>query len=51
MKEVSTKVVEGHLIDKFSIPVSFPAPAEPQEIVGVYELATITIAWLHAGKY
>ena len=45
MREVSTKVVEGHLIDNFSIPLSSPVPAEPQQIIGVHELATITIGY------
>ena len=45
IRDVSTGAVEGDLIDNFSIPLSSPAPAEPQQIVGVYELATITIGY------
>ena len=45
MRDVTTGDVEGDLIDNFSIPLSSPAPAEPQPIVGTYELATITIGY------
>ena len=45
MRDVTTGNMEGDLIDNFSIQISSPAPAEPQPIVGVYELATITIGY------
>ena len=48
MRDVSKAVVAGDIIDKFSIPVSSPAPVKPKEYVGTYELATIIIDYMLA---
>ena len=45
MRDVSTEVVEGDLIDTFNIAVSSPAPTNPQTIVWSFKLATITIGY------
>ena len=48
MRDAFTEVVGGNLIDNFSIPLSSTAPADPQQIVGAYQLATITINYTMA---
>ena len=45
MRDVSLPLMDGHLMDTFSIPVISPAPTEQQKIVGDYQLATVTISY------
>ena len=48
MRDNSTAVVAGDVIDIFSFSVSSLAPAELHQSVGVYQLATITIGYMLA---
>ena len=48
MRDVSTEVADGDIIDTFSVPVISPAPAQQEEIGGNYDLATITIGYMLA---
>ena len=45
MREVSTAVAEGDIIDIFNVPVSLIATNEQQQIVGYYDLAAISISY------
>ena len=45
MRDLHVELSIGAIMDTFSVAVDFPAPTEHQEIVGTYELATITIGY------
>ena len=45
MRDVSTEVPDGNIIDNFSVPVNLSTASGKQEIVGSFELATITVGY------
>ena len=45
MRDLHEGSSNGDIMDIFNVAVQFPAPTEHQEIVGAFELATITIGY------
>ena len=45
MREVSTAVAEGDIIDIFNVSVNLNATSEQQPIIGYYDIAAISISY------